>query len=282
MAQLFSLGHETHSVEEDVTMLGFQKNVTSSSRCCGFTLVELLVVIAIIALLAALLLPAMSMAKNRAQTAYCLNSSGQLALACQLYVTENNDKLCTAFMVQGNNVVRRAWFNLIAPFTKSTNLLLCPAFRLKANAVVETNYPSAPADAAFSNYAFNFEIGGCNWPGIWPESDNPTTSSTAIRNPSRTVLLTDSGTRPINTTDPNLCVTVQSPQKAGAFVLNDAGATQPNSLVIDSNNPDWCGPELRHNGGRSVVTMTDGHVEVRRAAGWYWAGTPWLDPKKGG
>ncbi|HLX94237.1 MAG TPA: prepilin-type N-terminal cleavage/methylation domain-containing protein [Verrucomicrobiae bacterium] len=263
-------------------VLKCKKYVTNSSRSGGFTLIELLVVIAIIALLAALLLPAISMAKNRAQTAYCLNSNGQLALACQLYVTDNNDRLCAAFVVEGNNVVRRAWFNLIAPFTKSTNLLLCPAFRLKANAVVEPNYPSAPADAAFSNYAFNFQIGGCNWPGVWPESDNPTASSTAIRSPSRTVLLTDSGTRPVDTTDPNLCVTVQSPQKAGAFVLNDAGATQPNSLVIDPINPDWCGPELRHNNGRSVVTMTDGHVEVKRASEWYWEGTPWLDPKKGG
>ena len=157
-----------------------KKYITNSSRHGGFTLIELLVVIAIIAILAALLLPAVSMAKNRAQTAYCLNSSGQLALACQLYVTENNDKLCTAFAVQGNNVVRRAWFNLIAPYIKSTNLLLCPAFRLKPDAVVETNYPSAPADAAFSNYAFNFEIGGCDWPGIWQQSDNPTDRKSVV------------------------------------------------------------------------------------------------------
>src|SRR5581483_4262203 len=192
----------------------YKKHMTRSSHGNAFTLIELLVVIAIIAILAALLLAAISMAKNRAHTTYCLNSSRQLALACQLYVTENNDKLCIAFVVQGNNVVRRAWFNLIAPYAKSTNLLLCPAFRLKHGAVVETNYPSAPEDAAFSNYAFNFEIGGCDWPGTWQQSDNPTANSTTIHNPSRTVLLTDSGTRPTNTTDPNLCITVHSSQKA--------------------------------------------------------------------
>lgn len=248
----------------------------------AFTLIELLVVIAIIAILGALLLSALSQAKDSARTVGCVNNCQQLDLACQLYVADHNDKFCSAFMVQGNNVVRRAWFNLISPYTKSTNLLLCPAFRLKAHAVVETNYPSAPADAAFSNYAFNFQIGGCDWPGIWPASDYPLARLTPIRDPSRTVLLTDSGTRPINTADPNLCVTPQSPQKAGAFVLNDPAATQPNSLVIDPINPDWCGPELRHDHGRSAVAMTDGHVVVKKASEWYWAGTPWLYPTNGG
>ncbi len=244
----------------------------------AFTLLELLTVIAIIAILTALLLPAIAIAKDRARTVYCVNSSRQLALACHLYVTDNNDKFCNAFVVQGNNVVRRAWFNLIAPYTKSTNLLLCPAFRFKAHAVVEANYPSEPADAAFSNYAFNFQVGGCDWPGIWSASDYPLTHLTAIRSPSATVLLTDSGTLPINTTNPARCVTPQSPQKAGSFVLNDPAATQPNSLVIDPINPDWCGPELRHNSGRSAVAMTDGHVEIKKASEWYWAGTPWLYP----
>jgi prepilin-type processing-associated H-X9-DG protein len=239
---------------------------------------ELLVVIAIVAILAALLLSAMAIAKDRARTVYCVNGSHQLALACHLYLTDNNDKFCNAFVVQGNNVVRRAWFNLIAPYTKSTNLLLCPAFRLKAHAVVERNYPSDPADAAFSNYAYNFQIGGCDWLGVWSASDNPLKRFTAIRRPSLTVLLADSGTLPINTSDPGRCVTRQSPQKAGSFVLNDPAATEPNCLVIDPINPDWCGPELRHNNGRSAVTMADSHVEIKKASEWYWAGTPWLYP----
>ena len=140
---------------------------------CAFTLIELLVVIAIIAILAALLLTAIATAKDRARTVYCVNSSRQLALACHLYVTDNNDKFCNAFVVQGNNVVRRAWFNLIAPYSKSTNLLLCPAFRLKAHAAIEPNYPSAPVDAAFSNYAFELPGRGLDWPGIWSASDYP-------------------------------------------------------------------------------------------------------------
>ena len=57
----------------------------------AFTLIELLVVIAIIAILAALLLPALSKAKGRAQGAACLNQGKQMMTAMLLYTTENND-----------------------------------------------------------------------------------------------------------------------------------------------------------------------------------------------
>lgn len=86
---------------------------TSQARRTGFTLIELLVVIAIIAILAGLLLPGMSQAKNKARAANCLSNLRQLTLCVCLYANDNQDRLPPNNSVTG--------------FTDHTNMMVLAA-----------------------------------------------------------------------------------------------------------------------------------------------------------
>ena len=104
-------------------------------RVSAFTLIELLVVIAIIAILAALLLPVLSAAKQRAWTARCQSNLHQIGLGMKMYADENNE----SYPESGGTIPwdavdlqtqKHGWMQQIFSFVQNTNVYHCPANEL--------------------------------------------------------------------------------------------------------------------------------------------------------
>ena len=168
---------------------------------CAFTLLEMMVVIAIIGILAALLLPALTAAKNRARRTTCLNNLKQIDFGVRMYADDHGDVLVLVGTNHAPNVWTeyRAWIGSYVGVKDKPSphdaLFACPADTFYyAGAFAYTLKPQSQhslPDFDYSSYAAN--VGNMR-------SDPPFTNKypgiagkalASIRNPSKTVLVAE-------------------------------------------------------------------------------------------
>jgi prepilin-type N-terminal cleavage/methylation domain-containing protein len=208
-----------------------------SHRSFGFTLIELLVVIAVIAILASLLLPALSGAKEKAKRMICVNNERQIGIACLLYVDSDDQFMppgeISAPGVNVNGYV--TWDQLLLPYGVPTNSLVCPDQRDGTNASSRHYWVNANVDDRYKSYGQSRQTGIMLY-GL-------SIRQATIKNPADTVALTE--------------IRLQSAAYAAGGTSYPGGIWGSMLLAQeDANILQYI--HMKHE----VVTFCDGHVEA--------------------
>jgi prepilin-type N-terminal cleavage/methylation domain-containing protein/prepilin-type processing-associated H-X9-DG protein len=217
----------------------------------AFTLIELLVVIAIIAILASLLLPALSSAKAKGLQTACLNNYRQLQLCWQMYYEDNNENLPPNESVIGGaretwSATARTWIKgnaytdittanieagCLFPYNRSVKIYKCPADRSTVRDQGKIPRVRSVSMSMYMNYLPDDTSGAC-----WHKS-------TDIRRP--------------------------EPTRAFVFIDESEGSIENSRFYLNQPGINtWVDfVSVRHNNG-GVLSFADGHAECWR----------WIEP----
>jgi len=215
----------------------------------GFTLIELLVVISVIALLMAILMPALQKAREQGMRAVCLNNVKQLALAWILYADSNDDKIVSAYtgpMGRYGPKDERCWVGDVGGIG-------VPEGHLSVEEQI-----AGIKDGALWPYVRDLDLYKC---------------PTGVRDEMVTYALPDSmnGVEIGDVARKNLIIKNRMAIKrpAARFVFVDEGRITGLSFTVYYTQPSWWDlVAIRHSGGTNW-SFADGHSEFRK----------WTDPR---
>ena len=232
-----------------ITMKHYLSGYTNNRKPYGFTLIELLVVIAIIAILAAILLPALNSARERGRAASCISNLKQIAGGFNFY-SDANDGYYPHPGAQGNNSSTYdvfTWATLIPPYmgfefdsespsgyaAQENIVFLCPSWQISGDRGTEKTFgfkANGVRISVFNHYASNERVGaGKAHPRL-----------NKVKNLSSAVHIVDRN---------------HGANYARIFRWNNV-STQV-TVLYQNWNPFVAG--LRHNGSMNVLYL-DGHV----------------------
>ena len=230
----------------------------------AFTLIELLVVIAIIAILAALLLPVLAKAKEKAKATGCLNNVRQIILATKLYVDDNHGAMIPLWVEQGapgwpgwtydaaTFVVQKPtylWWPdqlRLDKLLPAQNVFACPALTQPAT--------EAHGQAATANSTLGIGMNYPEYGHIVPAAGNadpvyPTTGENQVSSPSQSIVFADAAY--ISNPDDDYDDWVEEPATGCAY------------FRVPSDTAAWNGDYTRsvpRHGKQVNVAFFDGHV----------------------